>query len=270
MTERTAVAALVLALAGVGLAHAQVVGPGFTPRTPLVVRAQPPLPSPATVPLQLVLDDDQHEGAFGFAGGQGARQFLWFNRFAVPAGRFALTEVWVLFPSGANITVGAAVQIAIYSDADGNPANGATLLTTFNTTIQAANDVNFSIYSLPTAIELPPFGDILIGVVPRFITSGVTPPTNPAAVDTTATRGRSWIAVWSGDPPAIPMLPPDVLITTLDTVQPGGGNFMIRGFGQSLAPLSVPAVSMLGTLALLVATLVAAAAVFARRRRGAR
>ncbi len=86
----------------------------------------PPLPPTSTFPVQLVLDDDTADGSFGVAT-QTARQFLWFNRFS-PAAGFHLEEVWVLFPSGANMAAGGAVQIAIYEDPDGDPTNGATLL----------------------------------------------------------------------------------------------------------------------------------------------
>jgi hydroxymethylpyrimidine/phosphomethylpyrimidine kinase len=86
-------------------------------------------------PVQLVLDDDTAENATGVLGA-GAKQFLWFNRFASP-GQFRLEQVWVLFPPGANMTVGADIQLVVYHDPDGNPANGANLLATFDETIGA-------------------------------------------------------------------------------------------------------------------------------------
>lgn len=107
-------------------------------------------------------------------------------------------------------------------------------------------------------MQVPDRADVLVGVIPRFITSGVTPPTRPAAVDTTAPQQRAWVAVWNGDPPASPTLPPDALIVPLETLQPGGGNWMIRAFGtlaEPAAPYSVPATQAvtLGVLALLLA-----------------
>ena len=131
----------------------------------------PPLPPPTTFPVQLVLDDDTSDGAFGVAG-QTARQFLWFNRFS-PAAGFHLDEVWVLFPSGANMAAGGAVQIAIYEDPDGDPTNGANLLSSFAATIQSADDNTFSIYPVPGSPTIPAGSDLLVGVVPRFIASGV-------------------------------------------------------------------------------------------------
>jgi len=223
----------------------------FTPRPTAVLAAQPPSPSPAQYPLQLVLDDNTDEGAFGVTAGAGAQQFMWFNRFSVGGG-YRLQQVWVLFPASANITVGSPIQLAVYMDSDSDPANGATLVSTFNTTVQAADDVNFSVYNLPQPIDIRNTTDVLVGVVPRFIVCGTTPPTSPAAVDTSSSQGRSWVAVWSGDPPNLPTLPPDALITRLDDgLLPGGGNWMIRVFGTTLASQSdnVPTLTWPGKVA---------------------
>ena len=230
------------------------------------VQAQPPLPSPSVYPLQLVIDDNTQEGAFGLTSGLNARQFLWFNRFTNSSGTpTRLEQVWVLFPSGANINAGAAVQIVVYQDTDGNPANGAQLILAFDTTIQFADNTTFSIYQLPSAVQLNPGFDVLIGVIPRFIVSGVTTPTNPAALDTSTSSGRSWVAVWNGDPPALPALPPDALITQVDNLQQGGGNWMIRAFGVQLAAASVPSTDAWSMW--LIGALLAFAGVLATRRR---
>ena len=230
-----------------------------------VGEAVPPLPPPSTYPVQLVLDDDSSDGAFGVAG-QTARQFLWFNRFS-PAAGFHLDEVWVLFPSGANMTAGGAVQIAIYEDPDGDPTNGANLVTTFNATIQAADDNTFSIYPVAGSPVIPSGSDLLVGVVPRFIVSGVTPPTFPAAVDTTASQNRSWVAAWSTDPPDPPVLVPvpDQTLALVDTFVPGGGNFMIRAFGTPQPVTEVPTLGELGLATLAVALLGAGLLVLRRR-----
>jgi len=221
--------------------------------------------------LQLLLDDNTDEGAFGVTAGVSAQQFMWFNRFTVPAGGYSLQQIWVLFPSSPNITVGAPLELAVYADPDGNPANGATLLRTINVTVQAADDLNFSIYDLGQQSVNLPQGDVLVGVIPRFIVSGTTPPTNPATVDTTASQGRSWVAVWSGDPPDPPTLPPDALITRLDDgLLPGGGNWMIRAFGTALpvqAAATTPALNTWGFAALFAALFAAATWQLRIRRR---
>ncbi|MBL8299594.1 MAG: hypothetical protein JNN30_14755 [Rhodanobacteraceae bacterium] len=239
----------------------------FLPRSGAHTPATPPLPYGSVLPVQFVLDDNTQEGAFGFVSGAGAAQFLWFNRFTVPNAvlPLRLDQVWVLFPAGANMAAGNAVQVVVYQDSDSDPSNGASLLTQFNTTVQAADGTTFSIYNLATPLQLMQPGDLLIGVIPRFITTGQTSPTSPAAVDNTASAGRSWIAVWNGDPPAQPTLPPDVLITTIDALQPGGGNWMIRAFGTPLPRVPVPA-SQPSLLALLATALVLAGAQAMRRR----
>ncbi|MDX1996619.1 MAG: Ig-like domain-containing protein [Thermoanaerobaculia bacterium] len=234
----------------------------FTP-IPRTVNAVPPLPTLVQFPTQLVLDDDSAEGTVGVAGAT-ARQFLWFNRFS-PGGAFDLEETWVLFPAGDNMAVGAAIQIAIYQDTDGNPANGATLLGTFDETIQAVDGNTFSIYSTPVSFDGA--GDVLIGVVPRFIVSGVTTATGPAAIDTQVSQGRSWLAVWSTDPPNPPALTPlpDVSLATVDGFLPG--NWLIRGFGTPPPVVTVPTVGEYGMILLALSLALAAAFVLGRRGR---
>lgn len=199
-------------------------------------------------PIHLIIDDDTPEGVFG-VGVQSAQQFLWFNRFANP-GPVQLEEIWVLFPAGANMTVGAEVQLAVYHDPDGDPSNGADLLATYPETIQAVDGVTFSVYTLPDPIYILADGDILVGVVDRFVESGVTSPTTPAAMDTTASQGRSWLAVWSDDPPDPPLLPPDGTYGPVDLFQPG--NWMIRAFGTPIRVDSIPALDWRGLTILIL------------------
>lgn len=236
----------------------------FEPRT-FPVRASPPLPDPGTFPIQLVIDDGVAEGVFGFAGAN-ARQFLWLNRFANP-GSFLLHEIWVLIPSGTNASVGETLQLVVYLDDDGDPANGAQLLGTYDVTIQAVDGVTFSVFPLSPRITIPDSGDILIGAVNRYFQTGVDPPpTQPAALDTTASQNRSYFALWAGDAPD----PPDLASATVVDVLDGAvaGNFLIRGFGTRLPPplTDVPALGGAG-LALLAALLGLAGAVLVRRRR---
>lgn len=238
--------------------------PWAIPPTP----AAPPLPPLGQFPVQLVLDDDMAENSTGVLGGGAAKQFLWFNRFASP-GQFRLEQVWVLFPPGPNMAVGASVQLAIYHDPDGNPANGANLLATFNETIQVLDGVTFSIYDLAPAVTVPSGGDVLIGVVDRFVVSGVTTATFPAAVDTTLSQQRSWIVAWIADPPASPTLPSDGSMFLLDDLLPSiAGNWMIRGFGSRPPNLDIPVLDSSGLIAL--ALLLAAGGLLGLRRlRGA-
>jgi len=222
-------------------------------------------PPPPDLPIELILDDGSAETAFG-VGLPEARQFLWFNSFPI-AGSFALEEIWVLFPPGDNVVPGAEVELAVYLDPDGDPTNGAQLLTSFPGTVQVADGNTFSIYPLPAPLPVDPPGELLLGVVNRFVESGVTSETLPAALDTTASQGGSWFAVWPGDPPAVPELSGFDTLLPIDDLQPG--NWMIRGFGSDLEPpvLEIPTLAGAG-LALLAVLLLVAGVLFLGRRGG--
>lgn len=202
--------------------------------------ATPPLPDPSVFPVQLVIDDDGAEGVFGLVGAS-ARQFLWFNRFANPGSGFHLEEIWVLFPSGMDVPVGGAIQLAIWLDPDADPVNGATLLATHDDVIQVADGDTFSVYSLPSSVSINETGEILIGVLNRFFQPGDPPPTQPAAMDTTASQDRSYFALWAGDAPD----PPDLTTATTIALLDGAvaGNFMIRGFGTGSPVTEIPTLS---------------------------
>jgi hypothetical protein len=209
-------------------------------------RAQPPIPSAG---VQLVLDDDMAEADFGVNTGN-AQQFLWFNRFTPPATGVRLDQIWILFPSGANVSVGDQIELVVYLDPDGDPTNGADLIRSIPETVQAADGNTFSVYTLNPPIFVFSDGDLLIGAVNRWVTSGVTPATRPAALDVTASQGRSWVGVWTGDPPQPPVLPADSLFSTIDSFQPG--NWMIRAFGEQVSEPGIPAASHFGLVVMLI------------------
>ena len=258
LSARTAVSALVFA--GYTLAAQATVasGPG-----PVFEKA----PAPVTVeqnaakqgsPAQLVLDDGSWEGTVGFLG----RQFLWFNQFSLGGLPYELLEVSVLFPSGAGVFVGDAIQIGVWHDPDGDPTNGADLLTSFDTTIQSVDGTTFSVYPVSPPVVTPAGGDLLVGVINRYVVGGVPASTNPAAIDTTNPQGRSWYATWTGDPPDPPALPSDDTTALIDPFV--AGNWMIRTDG--LVELQgIPSQTQLGSL-LLISMLAAAAAWLLRSR----
>lgn len=245
-------------IAGVFVALASVLAAGlavghplwsFRELDPVPGDAAPDLPGLGVFELQLVLDDGSAEGAFG-AAGAAARQFLWFQRSSPAADDFDLEEIWVLFPEDPEIAPGAAIQLVAYQDVDGDPTDGAALLLALDEVVQAADGSTFSIYSLPAAVEFRGGGDLLIGVVNRFVVSGQTPVTQPAALDSTSSQGRSWVATWSGDPPDPPVLPPDGSLFLIDDLQPG--NWMVRGFGTPMPVVSVPVLSAWGVASLIL------------------
>lgn len=233
----------------------------YEPRTSLAERADPPIPTDFAV--QLLVDDDNSEGDFG-VGGTTAQQFLWFNRFTPGTGSIWLEQIWVLFPSGPNMEVGAPVELVVYQDADDDPANGAALVATFDVTIQAVDGNTFSVYEINPPLWFHDAHDVLIGVVDRFVVSGTTSATRPAALDTTASQGRSWLAVWSDDPPSPPDLPADGLTSTIDPFV--SGNWMIRAFGHQNQAAGIPAQNRFG-LALLIGFIASAGFVLLLRAR---
>jgi len=210
------------------------------------VRADPPIPTEFDV--QLVLDDDTSEGAFGI-GGATAQQFLWFNRFTVNTGPMWLDQIWVLFPTGPNMNLGAPVELVVYHDRDGDPSTGADFVISLDVTVQSVDGDTFSVYQFDPPVYFNGPQDVLIGVINRFVDSGVTSTTRPAAIDTTSSQGSSWLAVWNGDPPSPPTMPPDGLIANIDDFVPG--NWMIRAFGRQQGP-GIPAQNQIGLLVLVV------------------
>ncbi|MCB1058534.1 MAG: IPTL-CTERM sorting domain-containing protein [Acidobacteria bacterium] len=234
----------------------------FRELAPANVEATPTLPDHGVYPIQLVLDDDGAEGAFGVAGAT-SRQFLWFERFTPLDVNFDLAEIWVLFPPDPQISIGSAIELVVYQDSNGNPADGAELLATFDETVQVADGNTFSVYTLPEPVAIRGGGDVLLGVISRYVVSGVTPVSQPAALDGTASQGRSWVATWTGDPPEPPLLPSDQSLFMIDDLVPG--NWMIRGFGVAPQTLDIPTLGPWGLAAL--ALLLAAVAWRQLRRR---
>ncbi|MEM7584671.1 MAG: IPTL-CTERM sorting domain-containing protein [Acidobacteriota bacterium] len=216
-------------------------------------------PSGGGFPIELLLDDGTAEGDFGVGDGVNARQFLWFNQFDLTGlGPVDLDEIQVFFPTGPNMAAGNAIQLAIYHDPDSDPTNGADLLSAFDGTIQSVDGTSFSSYPLAMPLSLPEEGSLLVGVVNRFVESGVTSATRPAALDTTASQGRSWLAVWIDDPPALPELPSNSVLALVDDFAPG--NWTIRAFGSPTPEIVIDTVEVptlqplgLGLLILLLA-----------------
>ena len=202
----------------------------------------PPAPQPGDT-VSLVPDDGVQETGIGVNDGSAgvAFQFIWLNRFTPnPADYpFTLNEIWVMFDDStgtANVNVGDAIDLVVYEDADGDPANGATWLATFNETVQSVDGSTWSVYSLFSPVILNgPAGDVLIGAINRYTVSGVSPSSFPAALDTTVPQGRSWTGWWSADPPNPAILPTDDTFGTIESVTGGAftGNWLIRGYGKT-------------------------------------
>ena len=186
--------------------------------------------------VSLVLDDGDLESAFGVNSDTNAYQFIWLNRFTPSPSDypFTLDEIRIMFSDNGdtwNVDVGDAIDLVLYEDSDGDPTNGATWRATVNETIQSVGGTTWSVYSLSSPVTFNGPGDVLIGVIDRFVESGVTDKTYPATFDTTSGQERSWIGWWSGDPPNPPTLPPD---DTFDLMTgDNAGNWLVRGYGET-------------------------------------
>jgi uncharacterized repeat protein (TIGR01451 family) len=204
-------------------------------------RESAPLAPDAAV--SLVLDDGSAETNLGVTSGPGgvSFQFIWLNRFTPDPAVFPLTlqQIQVFFADGdQGASPGDAIDLAVYQDGDANPANGATWLATVNATVEAADGATWSVYNLDPALTISGPGDVLIGVINRYVNSGITPSNYPAALDESASQRRSWVGWWdAGDPPDPALLPPAGTFTLVDDLGLPG-NWMIRGYGQSSAASS--------------------------------
>jgi hypothetical protein len=197
------------------------------------------LPAQANAQITMTLDDGSAEDNLGVTQGDSGPsiQFIWFNRFTPNATDFPfnLNQIQVFFDGTANgASPGDAIDLVVYQDADANPANGAELLATYGTTVKVADGANWSVYDLNPPLRVSGPGDVLIGVINRFVETGVTPESYPAALDLDASQGRSWIGWWeSADPPDPATLPSNAVFTDLDSAG-YPGNWMIRGFGETI------------------------------------
>ncbi len=188
-------------------------------------------------PVDYQFDDGTNENNIGLnntAAGT-ATQFMWFNRFDVLPADLPLQVdqvriFWDPTPAGA-AEVGDAISIEIYSDSDASPANGATHVYTENDTV-AQVGTSFDIYNLTTPPELATAVNLLVGVVDRWVTTGVTTTTFPAAIDTTApNNARSWVAATAtGTPPTPPVIPSTGLFGTIDSFGLPG-DWLVRATG---------------------------------------
>jgi len=190
-------------------------------------------------PVSFAVDDGVGEDSIGLTNGG---QFVWLNRFT-PAPAFfpiEINQVQVMFnyPGGTSgVNVGELVDIYLYEDADGNPANGATHVASLTgQAVQAVDGATWSVYNFGAPVTFNGPGDILIAVVNR--TAGIAAGTFPAALDQTASQQRSW-AGFGAVPADPPVLPPP----TFGTIDSFGlpGNWMVRGFGETNAPCIAPA-----------------------------
>lgn len=133
-----------------------------------------------------------------------ADQYLVANRLTPAAGDYPLLlrSVQVAF---FHKNAGTAIRLAVYADADADWRNGATLLTTLDTTVlnngAALGTATWSVYELPAPILVAGPGDLLVGFVVLPPVTTFDWPLDPAD------SGRTTMAYWPTTVPNPPALP---------------------------------------------------------------
>jgi len=223
--RRIFVVALVLLAAGAGLALADQ--PRLSSRPVVNPPAVAELPGD---PVNLILDDGVPENSIGLNSSTNATQFMWFNRFSPPEFPLEVARIDVYFVSGTgtNVPLGGAIDLVVYAGGDTPCTTGPTFLGGQADTIAVLDA--FDQYTLTTPVQIASGPSVMLGVVGRWVVSGVTALTWPAAIDTTATQVRSFVASYSADPPSPPTLPSDGLCETINSFG-FPGNWLIRGAG---------------------------------------
>jgi hypothetical protein len=195
--------------------------------------------------IDLVLDDGTPENAIGLNSSENAYQWMWFNRFTPESWQFPVTlnRISVIFGKD-GVSAGDAVELVVYEDTNGAPPNDAVYVTSYNVQIQVADQISWNHYDLPEPLVLAGPGDVLIGVINRYVVSGVSPSSWPAALDTSASSSRSWVSSWSTDPPQPPRsIVGDGLFGLIDSFG-FPGNWAIRASGYRKGVL-VPVLEIL-------------------------
>ncbi|HET9314757.1 MAG TPA: hypothetical protein VFQ51_04170 [Vicinamibacteria bacterium] len=210
--------------------------------------AQTVAPLVAGSPVNYVLDDGSAENSIGLNNTTTvtATQFLWFNRFDILASDLPLRvdQVQVFWTgTGSNPTVpGNAVSLHVYSDADNTPTNGATHVVTQTGNVGVVASA-FDVFNITSAPAIPSGVNLLIGVVDRWVTSGVSGSTFPAAIDQTAPNNvRSWVASYTADPPNPPTIPSTGLFGTIDSFGLPG-DWLVRATG-TVVPVELMGVTI--------------------------
>jgi hypothetical protein len=121
--------------------------------------------------------------------------------------------------------VGSVYDVYVYSDPDGDPANGATYVDAATGQTVTELDVFLTTtFETPFTIDTP--GDVLIAVVNR---TGTEAGAFPAAIDeTSGSNGRSWIGFYGGPVPDPPVFPAPANFGTVDSFGLPG-NWLVRG-----------------------------------------
>ncbi|MFC4819533.1 hypothetical protein [Dokdonella ginsengisoli] len=190
-------------------------------------------------PTLLAYDDGVFDASIGRAGGG---QFIWLNRFTPDAAQLPmqLEQVQVYWSSSqSRVGQGNVFDVFVYTDADGDPWNGATLVASVREQ-QVTTTEDFQAIALPAPIAIDArSGDVLIAIVNRREMDQAQQ--FPAALDTDEPRFRSYFGIYDGgNPSGAPELPADLYFRTVEDLGIGiSGNWMLRGAGTTAAGVPV-------------------------------
>jgi hypothetical protein len=200
--------------------------------------------------LAFEVDDGSAESALGAGTSsppteQGA---VYINRYSA-SDALVIHSISVFWPSGNGDLTGLQANLVVYydADADGDPTNAVRVGTDHLVPISVTG--NFQTYQ--TDFAIPAAGDVYIGFVDQWaLTGGFTPRLFPAAIDESASQGKSYISSASTPPADIVHLGNNDINGTIVDVEQGSldGNWMIRATatgGGGGGPCSGPIVNWL-------------------------
>lgn len=200
-------------------------------------------------PVNYILDDGTAENSIGLNNTTTATatQFFWFNRFDIDPTDLPLRvdQVQIFWRNaGTNPPVpGNAVSVHIYSDSDTAPNNGSTHVISQAFTIGVVGTA-FDPYNITSAPNITTGVNLLIGAVDRWVTTGVSGSTFPAAIDQTAPNNvRSWVGSdTSGTMANPPVMPTNQLFNTIDSFGLAG-DWLMRATG-TVTPVELMGVTV--------------------------
>jgi hypothetical protein len=236
MKRNTLVLLIVTALS---VGPALAAGPTFSSRPATNPPSAPLIMAPGD-PVSLVLDDGVSENNIGLNDAASATMFEWFNRFSPTELPIDVERIDVYWDSASAAVVGGeAIELVVYESSD-TPCSGATIQGGQDDTIATLDA--FDQYTLTTPATITTGPSVSLGVIDRWVTTGVTAPMHPAAIDTTAGQARSFVTWWATDPPVPPVLPGDQGCDLIDTFG-FPGNWLIRGAG-TVVPVELQRLSV--------------------------
>ena len=148
-------------------------------------------------PISFILDDGSQDATIGLHNSTVSYPAIWLNRFTPSGSDYPITlnQISIQFPNstaaGIDLT-GRAIDLLVYLDTDGNndPSN-ATRLAQIHTTVQVANSLSFSNYTVNVSVPWP--RRHLYRVLGYLQRRRLYPHQFPAPEDQSTSQVRSWV-----------------------------------------------------------------------------